>query len=82
MLLGRDGSHLTALSKGLVESLVGYARRNFLVPLPRVSSLDELNADLRRKCLAEQERSVGRRDETVGELWEEEGHAALAPLPN
>jgi len=28
--------------KGLVENLVGYARRNFLVPVPKVSSLKNL----------------------------------------
>lgn len=32
--------------KGLVENLVGYARRNFLVPVPRVASLEELNNKL------------------------------------
>jgi transposase len=30
--------------KGKVEGLVGYARRNFLVPVPRVESLAALNA--------------------------------------
>ena len=32
--------------KGKVEGLVGYARRNFMVPIPRVNSWDELNAHL------------------------------------
>lgn len=73
---GIDGAH----EKGLVESLVGYARRNFFVPMPRVSSLDELNAGLRQKCLAECERCVGRRDESVGELWDREKKDML-PLP-
>ena len=30
--------------KGNVEGLVGYARRNFMVPVPRVASWEELNA--------------------------------------
>ena len=30
--------------KGKVENLVGYARRNFMVPIPRASSWKELNA--------------------------------------
>ena len=34
--------------KGKVEGLVGYARRNFFVPVPRVASWDALNADLAR----------------------------------
>ena len=33
--------------KGKVEGLVGYARRNFLVPIPTYMSFDELNAHLR-----------------------------------
>lgn len=36
--------------KGLVENLVGYARRNFMVPVPRVKSLMELNLQLRQNC--------------------------------
>ena len=38
--------------KGKVEGLVGYARRNFFVPIPRVGSWDALNADLERQCHA------------------------------
>ena len=30
--------------KGKVEGLVGYARRNFMVPIPRVGSWEELNS--------------------------------------
>ena len=33
--------------KGKVEGLVGYARRNFMVPIPRFSSWEELNVHLR-----------------------------------
>lgn len=73
---GIEGAH----EKGLVESLVGYARRNFLVPLPRVASHEELNVDLRQKCLAERERCVGRREESLGELWDREKKNML-PLP-
>lgn len=31
------------IEKGLVEGLVGFSRRNFCVPLPRVKSMEELN---------------------------------------
>ena len=31
--------------------MVGYARRNFLVPIPRVDSFAALNAHLERRCL-------------------------------
>ena len=37
--------------KGKVEGLVGYARRNFLVPIPSFESFDALNAHLERRCL-------------------------------
>ena len=36
--------------KGNVEGLVGYARRNFLVPVPRVNSWAELNEHLLEEC--------------------------------
>ena len=38
--------------KGLVENLVGYARRNFMVPVPRVKDLNELNQKLLAACAA------------------------------
>jgi len=37
--------------KGLVENLVGYARRNFMVPVLRVANLAELNEHLIKDCL-------------------------------
>ena len=37
--------------KGLVENLVGYSRNNFLVPVPRVESMDSLNVQLLERCL-------------------------------
>src|SRR5213079_3559201 len=37
--------------KGKVEGLVGYARRNFLVPIPVFESFEALNADLLERCL-------------------------------
>jgi transposase len=36
--------------KGKVEGLVGYSRRNFMVPLPVVDSFEELNTLLADKC--------------------------------
>ena len=37
--------------KGSVEGMVGYGRRNFLVPIPRAENFDELNAHLESECL-------------------------------
>jgi len=42
-----------ANEKGHVERLVGFGRRNFLVPVPRVNSLEELNQHLRERCIAD-----------------------------
>ena len=44
--------------KGNVEGLVGYARRNFLVPVPRVTSGEELNARLLEECRKRRERRL------------------------
>ena len=37
--------------KGKVEGMVGYVRRNFLVPIPSFESFEALNAHLERRCL-------------------------------
>jgi transposase len=42
-----------ANEKGHVERLVGFARRNFLVPVPQVESLTALNQQLQERCLAD-----------------------------
>ena len=66
--------------KGKVEGLVGYARRNFMVPVPRVNSWDELNAHLEVQCNKRRERRLRGHTETIGERFERD-RAALLPLP-
>ncbi len=44
--------------KGKVEGLVGYARRNFLVPVPRFASWDGLNAHLLEQCRNRRQRTL------------------------
>jgi len=44
--------------KGQVEGLVGFTRRNFLVPVPRTSSLEALNEELQQRCRADLERRL------------------------
>jgi transposase len=66
--------------KGKVEGLVGYARRNFMVPIPRVSSWQELNAHLEQQCGKRRERRLRGHSETIGERFERD-RAALLPLP-
>lgn len=67
--------------KGKVEGLVGYARRNFLVPIPRFADWDELNAYLERKCGERRGRRLRRHSETIGERFERD-RQALLPLPS
>jgi len=66
--------------KGKVEGLVGYARRNFMVPIPRVSSWEELNAHLEEQCRKRRERRLRGHSETIGERFERD-RAAMLPLP-
>ncbi len=65
--------------KGGVENLVGYVRRNFLVPLPEFDDYDSLNAYL-VACCDRDARERRRGGRTVEELWREE-QASLRPLP-
>jgi transposase len=66
--------------KGKVEGLVGYARRNFMVPIPRVSSWDELNVHLEAQCRQRRERRLRGHRETIGERFERDRETFL-PLP-
>jgi transposase len=67
--------------KGKVEGLVGYARRNFLVPLPRVESFAALNAQLEARCRERQGARLRGQEETIGERLARD-RAALLPLPS
>jgi transposase len=66
--------------KGKVEGLVGYARRNFMVPVPRFGSWEEWNEDLAQQCRMRRERRLRGHTETIGERFERD-RAALLPLP-
>jgi transposase len=66
--------------KGKVEGLVGYARRNFMVPIPRAASFAELNAKLLEDCRRRLNDRLRGHDETIGERLVRD-RAALLPLP-
>jgi transposase len=66
--------------KGKVEGLVGYARRNFMVPIPRVSSWEELNIRLEAESRKRRLRRLRGHIATIGERFERD-HAAMLPLP-
>src|SRR5229473_1709109 len=66
--------------KGKVEGLVGYARRNFMVPVPHATSFTELNAQLLECCRRRMNDRLRSHDETIGErLTRDRG--AFLPLP-
>ena len=67
--------------KGVVESMVRYTRSNFMVPVPEVRSLDELNRTLEEQCRNELGRKLRGKDRTKGELLEEE-RSHFHPLPD
>src|ERR1019366_6224789 len=66
--------------KGNVEGLVGYVRRNFLVPVPRFNSWEALNTYLAEQCRQHREQRVRGEQETIGELFVRD-RAAFLPLP-
>jgi len=67
--------------KGHVESLVGFGRRNFLVPVPSFGSFAELNAHLEASCIADMGRSVRGKPEGKAERLETD-RAAMLPIPD
>jgi transposase len=64
--------------KGLVEGLVGYARRNWLVPVPEFATWDELNAYLEARCRAEGQRRLRGMELTIAEALALEQPAMLS----
>jgi transposase len=70
----------SAHEKGGVEGLVGFARRNYMVPIPEAGSLEELNEKVLRQCLAYGAHKMAGRERSVNELYEDE-KTHLLPLP-
>jgi Mu transposase, C-terminal domain len=67
--------------KGKVEGLVGYARRNFLVPIPAFASFAALNAHLLECCRKRLGDRLRGHDETIGDRLERDLAAFRIPLP-
>jgi transposase len=66
--------------KGKVEGLVGYARRNFMVPIPRFADWEKFNAHLLIQSQKRRERKLRRHEQTIGERFEKD-RERLLPLP-
>ncbi len=66
--------------QGRIENLVGYMRRNYFVPIPEVSSFEELNRMLLTRLREDDGRLATGKEITVGAAWETE-KSNLLPLP-
>lgn len=53
--------------KGNVEGLVGYCRRNFIVPLPEFATWEAFNLWLEEQCCKRQHDVLRGESETIGE---------------
>ena len=67
--------------KSKVEGLVGYMRRNFLVPVPSFESFDALNAHLEQRCLERMDAQLRGHTETIGQRMERDLDALLLLPP-
>ena len=66
--------------KGAVEGLVGWSRRNFMVPLPRFASFEAFNQYLEQRCRERQGDVLRGHRETIGQRLESDLEA-MAALP-
>ena len=66
--------------KGKVEGLVGYVRRNFLVPIPSFANFEALNTYLEQRCLERMDAKLRGHSETIGQRMERDLEVLL-PLP-
>ena len=60
-----------------MEGLVGYMRRNFLVPVPSFESFDALNTYLEQRCLERMDAQPRDHTETIGQRMERDLDALL-----
>jgi hypothetical protein len=66
--VGKEGAH----EKGGIEGDVGRFRRTYLVPVPEVGSLGELNDVIAAACITDLRRTIRGRQQTVGEALGQE----------
>ena len=67
--------------KGHTEGLVKFARRNFMVPVPRFDDFEQFNQKLAEDCRNDLNRQLRGQDGTKAELLEEDRKAML-PIPD
>lgn len=76
-LYGRPGK---GNDKGKVEGMVGYTRRNFMVPIPSFPSFEALNIYLEEQCLKRQQDTVQGSKVSIGDRLKAD-LAAMQGLP-
>jgi transposase len=83
LLRDRYGRPGKGNDKGSVEGLVGYARRNFMVPVPRFPSWEAFNTWLEEQCRKRQGDILRGHTETIGTRLDRdlEVMSALPPAP-
>ncbi len=67
--------------KGNVEGLVGYSRRNFMVPMPEFATWEAFNLWLEDQCRKRQRAVLRGESETIGERLQRD-LAAMRPYPD
>ena len=67
--------------KGHVENKVGYIRRNFLVPMPVVESIETWNPQLLQQAEQDFQRPHYKKGRSIAQLFEED-RRKLSPLPS
>ena len=77
----RFGRPAKGNDKGKVEGLVGYARRNFMVPIPVFATFEALNAHLAECCRKRMGERLRGYTETIGERLERDLAAFQKSLP-
>ncbi|KPP85083.1 MAG: transposase [Rhodobacteraceae bacterium HLUCCA08] len=79
----RFGRPCKGNDKGNVEGVIGFGRRNFLVPMPRFENFEALNASLEEQCLKRQDAVLRGHSETIGErlLRDLDALMVLPPAP-
>ena len=68
--------------KGKVEGVVGHARRNFMVPVPRFESWEAFNADLAKRCHERGKDVLRGHRERIGERFGRDQEALMALPPD
>ena len=63
------------------RGVVGYARRNFMTPLPRFASWDAFNGHLEEQCRNRQGNVLRGHRESIGERFVRDREALKRPLP-